>query len=633
MAEDERALGSVVWLELGRYPWWPAKVEISQEEAGYLTFQDKCWYGKDEIKASKVRSYNCAELVDMIVDGRRKLESQNKAKTLEYYLEALKEAELYIQGNLDSSFLLPASTFLPSERGKPRKARKTKGKERTSMAEPPQSSSLPEESSTHGDLADVSKDEESPSLVVGASPSPLADSTNGVEANGAEGELKRGVKRRLNGSAGKKKKKKKKPRLLGDEEKGLGEDVKEDREERDDETTSPTHLPPNLETTPSQQSPPLSPPSSPSPPSPQHSPPPAAEKTTPRYCPYMSSSEDDNHLDSSDSDSSAGLPSFNSSFHKKFNVFDLSPKEVVWAKYQNFPFWPAMVARPSKYKTKSKFSVDIYFFGESTLTKLKIRNPRNLFPYEYEHTEKFSRVGKEKLTKEADCKKFLLALDEVKEFFRESARCETAAEAMQEVMRRRGTGVSSSMAVEEREDEGGDDEDEGGDDEDDGIAAALPVPPPPSSPKPSSSFTVAANVDSSESDFSEEAEDNDNKEEIGPYTYDRVVKEMELLKPVLVGIMRGEVHSDLHTVFTSGSRKEKEMLRLSEKHGPLQRWKEYEVARLVRTVLLDKVVKKAEGSSFGLTYAYDVLLPEAMMRVKAVLEDIPIEQAVEEFGS
>ena len=55
------------------------------------------------------------------------------------------------------------------------------------------------------------------------------------------------------------------------------------------------------------------------------------------------------------------------------------------------------------------------------------------------------RIGKEKLTREADNKKFLLALDEVKDFFHHSIRCETAAEAMQEVMKRRRTSLVSSF--------------------------------------------------------------------------------------------------------------------------------------------------------------------------------------------
>lgn len=57
-----------------------------------------------------------------------------------------------------------------------------------------------------------------------------------------------------------------------------------------------------------------------------------------------------------------------------------------------------------------------------------------------------------------------------------------------------------------------------------------------------------------------------------PYTYERVASEVESLEAVLLGIMKGEVESAHHRVYTTGSRKERSQLKFGVKSGPIKRW-------------------------------------------------------------
>jgi len=49
------------------------------------------------------------------------------------------------------------------------------------------------------------------------------------------------------------------------------------------------------------------------------------------------------------------------------------------------------------------------------------------------------------------------------------------------------------------------------------------------------------------------------------------------LQTVLLGILKGEVPSGHHRVFTSGTRREKQQLKFGEKVGPLKNWPPEEV--------------------------------------------------------
>ncbi len=44
------------------------------------------------------------------------------------------------------------------------------------------------------------------------------------------------------------------------------------------------------------------------------------------------------------------------------------------------------------------------------------------------------------------------------------------------------------------------------------------------------------------------------------------------LQPVLLGIMRGEVYSAQHKIYTHGSKKEQRQLKLGNKCGPIKEW-------------------------------------------------------------
>ena len=56
------------------------------------------------------------------------------------------------------------------------------------------------------------------------------------------------------------------------------------------------------------------------------------------------------------------------------------------------------------------------------------------------------------------------------------------------------------------------------------------------------------------------------------YSYQRVMAEVDELKPVLVGIVHGRVASELHRKFLEGTRKEQNEIKLAPKAGPLARW-------------------------------------------------------------
>lgn len=76
------------------------------------------------------------------------------------------------------------------------------------------------------------------------------------------------------------------------------------------------------------------------------------------------------------------------------------------------------------------------------------------------------------------------------------------------------------------------------------------------------------------------------------YGYERVMAEVDELRPMLVDITQGKVPSELHRKFLEGTRKEQSQLKVAPKAGRLTKWSTSKVSIVIGSIYFVCCIKR-----------------------------------------
>eukprot|EP01135_Chromosphaera_perkinsii_P007563 Nk52_evm19s914 gene=Nk52_evmTU19s914 len=115
-------------------------------------------------------------------------------------------------------------------------------------------------------------------------------------------------------------------------------------------------------------------------------------------------------------------------------------------------------------------------------------------------------------------------------------------------------------------------------------------------------------------------------------SYDRVKEAILKSMPDLVAIKSGKLATERRKLYDSGTKKDRFRLKQLALYGPVE---DDEICDLISTSVSKKFVDRSgEGDTF--TFAFDVLVPELIVRIIADIEEIDIEEAdkkLREYGN
>ncbi|CAI7996286.1 hypothetical protein GBAR_LOCUS1846 [Geodia barretti] len=313
------------------------------------------------------------------------------------------------------------------------------------------------------------------------------------------------------------------------------------------------------------------------------------------------------------------LPNYQTTSTTKVTINKLKEGDHIWMKWKTFPHWPALVVKGYPTKTKSKARARIIYFGdkpEHDPVTIKYAQRRKLARYVRgnEEYEKFMRAGREC---GENAEYFLQSVQEAEAFITAKWNKEltgSALEMFKQICEKRPASMTppaawmeQSLSVRQLEPP---------------TVSAFGFPLDPDlmdrEKEEEEEEEEASDSEVSKSDSEEEEEEN------SVYSLEKVLQHFTKLKPTLIEIMSGATPSEYHTVYISGTAKQKQQLALCSKYGPCNKWTISKKMKLIRH--LQKIAEESFNSSL-FTYAGDVLLPEAMVRTISHFEGISEEEA------
>lgn len=322
-------------------------------------------------------------------------------------------------------------------------------------------------------------------------------------------------------------------------------------------------------------------------------------------------------LDSSDSEHSVALsgsegeeeeeeddlPRINLDADSSVRVHQLQPNDVIWAKFDKFPYWPALVTTvvtPKKRKSKSRASV--LFFGYNDSKTISIKSQK-IARFQSKTNEEYIEAGRG----EGEGTVFMAAVEEAKRLINSRASREiigTPKEQFKRMMSLRPQSkqvAASPMALQ-------------------AIRKKLDLQ--------AFERKQVEPVPQEEDTCSGISSDEEEMEEDPVYGYDKVFAAIEEMKPELVAIVQGRSPSNQHQMFVSGQHTE---LKRAEKYGPLSKWPAEKLTSLVER--LQEISVEASEGRFKMNYSHEVLLPEAVKSLICMFEGLTSAEATEKMDT
>ncbi|XP_064390155.1 uncharacterized protein LOC135338070 isoform X2 [Halichondria panicea] len=324
--------------------------------------------------------------------------------------------------------------------------------------------------------------------------------------------------------------------------------------------------------------------------------------------------DDDNDPVSSDPDSDDDLPIVDFSVQENVRIHEIRPNAVIWTKYKHYPFWPVLVVSVKKSKKIAQSSLQVKFLGyEVKEPKVKIKNHKNIALYATKRATQFKEEG----GRGKNSKRFFQAVEDAETLIRLRADKEIRGnpeEQLQQIITyrpRRQESRSVSPVVE-----------------------ASHTPFMADEVNTDAPLNIdSAMPDSSDEEFdipsSEGEEDNQEFE----YNHTKVMEIVNKIECELVAIAQGRAESRRHSVFVSGSEKERNGLKKEGHYGPLMKWKSGKRFDFSQHLL--KMVGKPEHQpvqcKLSQDYLLGVLLPETMTRMIMRMEGVSYQEAEQQL--